>query len=588
MAYARRVYIGGKDLSARVNDCTFEWNRDVGCATANLTIEQTPFDFFEDIEIDDVIDIRYSSGARWWKGIVASLDTNLNAGLVISGVGMFQLLGEIYPLGRYGSRVDVDAPTNLAGLVSATGGVLAAATYYYQVSAVDEFGETLATASINKTTTGATSKVTITWDAVEGAQGYRLYLGNSNPWTYFDVSETTFIHDGNTTGTSIGALPAEDTAAAPTIVSTKVDDVVDDILDTYLPSNISKGSITAGGSFDLDDYDLGEGEASLRDVLAALAEIVGDTVWGTDEDGDVFFVPIATTSQKTFYVGGDVGDTNDRVMEGTSRTRSRDGVTAVRVEGNEELADPARLREIDSRVLSTDDFPDATTNNGRRYFLETNFGFNQRLTSSSVKVAAASSSLTAAYSGNTQSYVEQNKEVLALKRVAMEDDGAGGYQIRAPYTEAHIVKALTLINDRIDRAQNMRALGKAAAENFTRRKVALLRLPGVKTPALAKIASTNFLARYTPIPDRWTIVIDNITLLIKPGQHKVTLVTQYGERYLLDVQSVSYSFGDIPQATITAGDPEYDEQKEQEEVKKTVQRQVLRSGLRPVWLPFTT
>lgn len=587
MAYARRVYIGGGDYSASVNECTFDWNRELGCASASLTIEKAEFDSYEDIEIDDEVEIRYSSGTRWWKGIVADLQTSLNGGLTISCVGFAaSVLGEVYPLGRFGTRVDVDAPSNLAGLVSATGGALAAATYYYQVSSVDEFGETLVSSQINKTTTGTESKVTLTWDEVEGAQGYRVYVGNANPWTYFDVSETTFVHDGNTTGTSIGALPAADTAAAATIASALADDVVDHLLDTYLPSNVSKGSITAGASFSLDDYDLGEGEASLRDVLKALAEIVGDTVWGVDEDGDVFFVPEATSSSKTFYIGGDVGDKNDRIVEGTSRTRSRDGVTAVRVEGNEELADPARIREIDGRVESSDDFPDATTNIGNRFFLETNLGFNKRITSSSVKATAASSTLTSAYA-SVQSYVEQNLEVLALKRIAMEDDGAGGYQIRAPYTEALIAKSLQLINDRIDRIQNMRNLGKAEAENLTRRKVAILRLPGVKTPALAKIAATNFIARHDPIPDRWTIVVENITTLIKPGQHMITLVTQYGDRYELAVQKVQYSFTDVARATITAGDPEYDEETEAEELKKTTQRHTIRGGVRPIWLPFS-
>ena len=587
MAYARRIYINGRDLSYKINTCTFEWDIKYGCTSATLTIEQAAFDFFEDVEIDDIVEIRYNGGQRWWKGIVASLRTDLSSGLTIECTGLFQLLGEIWPLGRYGTRVDIGAPTGLAILAENTGGELSAGTRYYQVSSIDDSGETLCTASVNGTTTGTTGKITLTWNQVENARGYRVYKGNANPWEWWDVSETTFIDDGTSTGTSIGALPAADTAAAPTIASAYADAVVNNLLSTYLPSIIGTGSITAGGSFQLDDYDLEEGDATLRDVLSALAEIVGDTVWGVDEDGDVFFVPEATSTSYTFYVGGYVGQTDNRVKEGTTRERSRDGITAVRVDGNEELNDPARGQEIESRVTSGDDFPDAEDTIGRAYWLETNFGFNQRITSSSVTAAAASSSLTAAYSGNTQTYVQQNKEVLALKRVALEDNGSGTYQVRAPYTEALVARHLGIINARISRIQNMRSLGKATGENLSRRKVAVLRLPGVKSPALAKIAATNFIAKHDPIPDRWNIQIENITDLIKPGQHMIALVTQFGDRYELDVQRVTYSFDDVPSATITAGAPEYDEETEMADLKKAVQRHIIRTAVRPVWLPNT-
>jgi hypothetical protein len=65
------------------------------------------------------------------------------------------------------------APT----LTTATsGGNLAAGTYYYRVTALAANGrETLAGPEANATTTGSTSQITLAWDPIGGAVGYRVY-----------------------------------------------------------------------------------------------------------------------------------------------------------------------------------------------------------------------------------------------------------------------------------------------------------------------------------------------------------------------------------------------------------------------------
>ena len=63
-------------------------------------------------------------------------------------------------------------PSGLA-LVEGTG-TLGAATYYYRVSAITASGETLACAEVSLAI-AATHGVDLTWDAVSGATGYRVY-----------------------------------------------------------------------------------------------------------------------------------------------------------------------------------------------------------------------------------------------------------------------------------------------------------------------------------------------------------------------------------------------------------------------------
>lgn len=82
---------------------------------------------------------------------------------------------------------DVTRVTQLAtpgiatGTGSATGGTLAAATYYVKIVAVDGSGNTTPAGpeSVGVTTTGTTSSIAYTWTAVSGAASYRIYYGTA-------------------------------------------------------------------------------------------------------------------------------------------------------------------------------------------------------------------------------------------------------------------------------------------------------------------------------------------------------------------------------------------------------------------------
>lgn len=92
------------------------------------------------------------------------------------------------------------APTQNAPSTSTTGGTLAAATYYYKVSALNAQGETLPSNEQSQITTGTTSSNTINWTAVTGATSYRIYRGTStgaqNVYYTSAAGTTSFLDTG--------------------------------------------------------------------------------------------------------------------------------------------------------------------------------------------------------------------------------------------------------------------------------------------------------------------------------------------------------------------------------------------------------
>jgi len=67
------------------------------------------------------------------------------------------------------------APVQSALATATTGGTITAGTYKYVVTAINAAGETGASNEQTIVTTGSTSTVTVTWAAVAGATGYKLY-----------------------------------------------------------------------------------------------------------------------------------------------------------------------------------------------------------------------------------------------------------------------------------------------------------------------------------------------------------------------------------------------------------------------------
>lgn len=111
----------------------------------------------------------------------------------------------------------VAAPTLNAPSTATTGGTLAAATYYYKVSAITPNGETAGSNEVSQITTGTTSTVTLTWNAVSGATGYRIYRGTAagTENVYYSVGAVTTYTDtgaASTAGSPLSAASATLTA----------------------------------------------------------------------------------------------------------------------------------------------------------------------------------------------------------------------------------------------------------------------------------------------------------------------------------------------------------------------------------------
>jgi hypothetical protein len=136
---------------------------------------------------------------------VASLGTGFTA-----GVGLLEaLFARSFTATDYGG---VSAPAMTSAVPSETGGTLGAGTYYYKVAAIGAWGESVASAeSSGATITGSTGSVVVTYGAVAGATGYRVYRGTASGLqnVYYNDAASTFTDTGATPdGTSApGANP---------------------------------------------------------------------------------------------------------------------------------------------------------------------------------------------------------------------------------------------------------------------------------------------------------------------------------------------------------------------------------------------
>ncbi len=100
-------------------------------------------------------------------------------------------------------------PNNPASLSqSSVGGTLAANTYYYQVTALTNYGETTPSPStpISITTTGSTSENTLSWNPVVGAVSYNVYrgVGSATMSQFINVRGDKFTDTGNVPWNNIG------------------------------------------------------------------------------------------------------------------------------------------------------------------------------------------------------------------------------------------------------------------------------------------------------------------------------------------------------------------------------------------------
>lgn len=113
-----------------------------------------------------------------------------------------------------GTVAALAVPVAVAPTTSATGGTLAAGTYFYKVTATGASGETIGSNEVSVTTTGSTSTTTLTWSAVPGAAGYKIYRGTATgaESAYFSVAGNVLTFTDTGAAGSVGTVPTTNTA----------------------------------------------------------------------------------------------------------------------------------------------------------------------------------------------------------------------------------------------------------------------------------------------------------------------------------------------------------------------------------------
>lgn len=112
-----------------------------------------------------------------------------------------------------GETATLATPVNAALSTASTGGSLAAGTYWYRVTATNDIGETLGSTETSQVVPAGTSTntVTVNWNSVTGATGYKVY-GRTSGGELFIASVgavATYTDTGSITPS--GALPSSNT-----------------------------------------------------------------------------------------------------------------------------------------------------------------------------------------------------------------------------------------------------------------------------------------------------------------------------------------------------------------------------------------
>ena len=202
---------------------------------------------------------------------------DMTTGLYSYAVSALSAWGEtLTSVVRTVSVARLDTPT--PGTFVAIAGTLAAATYYYRVSAINAVGETLANIETSQVL-GATGGVRVTWSAVTGSTGYKIYGRTTGAELLMATVGTVTEWEDDGSVTPSGALPTDHTATGielswPAVNNTtgyRVYGRSGDILkmaETTSLSWIDDGSVTPSGA--LPTENTAGLEAQMRDMWTAL------------------------------------------------------------------------------------------------------------------------------------------------------------------------------------------------------------------------------------------------------------------------------------------------------------------------------
>lgn len=185
---------------------------DAGSNSMYVSDKLMKVDFNPDIEAGPEVSNRGASGVLIQvyrlPDLIKRLTISLQVGVLDPELEFILTGGSVLS----STATPLAAMGTLGSSTATTGGILSAATYGYKVSALSQYGETVASAEKTQVTTGATSTVTVTWTTVAGAVGYRVYGRTSGgPWRF--VAQ---VGTAATSYTDIGTITPDVNRPAPT------------------------------------------------------------------------------------------------------------------------------------------------------------------------------------------------------------------------------------------------------------------------------------------------------------------------------------------------------------------------------------
>jgi hypothetical protein len=191
----------------------------------------------EFVKSDQTTELVTIANGKAWKSTDGGAISEISGATFTAGLQCYfmQIGGYLYiangtdPLARYNGTslskyTALAAPENLAASRVASGLTSGIYTYYAEVTALNEVGETVGSTEASITTnklrdnwTATTDKITWYWDAVATATRYQLYLSDESgdEALLTSVVETQFTDDGTTEINPYVVPPESNTTSAP-------------------------------------------------------------------------------------------------------------------------------------------------------------------------------------------------------------------------------------------------------------------------------------------------------------------------------------------------------------------------------------
>jgi hypothetical protein len=243
---------------------------------------------------------------------------------------------------------DIVQPTGLTATSSLTGGSLGTATYTYMVSAMALTGESLASAPLAVTvSSGTTNTITVSWPAVAGAVGYRVY-GRVTGST-FGLIDT--VGATNYSFTDTGAL-FPDTDYQP--ITTAANAYSTNVFTVSVYDNTQPNT----GALEAWDCTLTAGvdSAGVQTELAERINPFSSYIQVINNTAALSTVPTIGTVAKTAFTGGNSGAavTSSQVVTAMQVFKNNQ-LYPINVVINGGIADPTYGKNIDTLVANRGD-----------------------------------------------------------------------------------------------------------------------------------------------------------------------------------------------------------------------------------------